>query len=548
MRSSRHLLSVLLVLLFCAILAGCGGHQSSAPSSGQTRSIVTHTGFYWLPPIVHGGQSFTGTFDPSATVEVQIQPEGGGAPFQTFYMSGAASGSYAGSSETIRVVPDEGCYVVNWHTNDPAVWPWLNCGQTYRIVVIEEGFERGHADCQIFRDKGEAKNVDTGEIVPLVDLQTLPIKFRLETERPRVPWPTLQHDMRRTGRTSLLGPQTPTLRWVFQAGDTVWGAPAVGADGTVYVGSRDRYLYALNPDGTEKWRFLTGGSVASDPTIGPDLTIYVGSNDACAYAVNPDGTEKWRCPTGGKIYSSPALSQQGTLYVVSMDNSLYAINPDGSQKWRFPTDGDVSYSAPALASDGTVYVGDDSGTFYAVNADGTEKWRKPWCGAITSAVAVADDGVIYVMGVVGYPWDSVETYLWAFAPDGTETGRLLLPEGHVGSAVPLAIAFDGTVYLGTTHYSAEGSQPYLFAITPAPSMGVKWSLAISGFLQSPPVVGGDGTIYVAIQEKAVVALAPDGTEKWRFATDARVLSNLSIGTDQTLYVGCSGGKVYAIGP
>jgi hypothetical protein len=39
-----------------------------------------------------------------------------------------------------------------------------------------------------------------------------------------------------------------------------------------------------------KWSYLTGGSVNSSPAIGADGTIYFGSGDACLYAVNPDGT------------------------------------------------------------------------------------------------------------------------------------------------------------------------------------------------------------------------------------------------------------------
>ena len=41
---------------------------------------------------------------------------------------------------------------------------------------------------------------------------------------------------------------------------------------------------------TGKWEFLTGSSVYSSPAIGADGTIYVGSYDSKFYAINPDGT------------------------------------------------------------------------------------------------------------------------------------------------------------------------------------------------------------------------------------------------------------------
>jgi outer membrane protein assembly factor BamB len=80
----------------------------------------------------------------------------------------------------------------------------------------------------------------------------------------------------------------------------VWSSPAIGADGTIYVGSgyMDRKLYAINPDGSQKWSFDTGGSVRSSPAIGADGTIYVGSDDNKLYAINPDGSQKWSFTTG----------------------------------------------------------------------------------------------------------------------------------------------------------------------------------------------------------------------------------------------------------
>uniref|UniRef100_UPI003467EF7C Cell surface protein n=1 Tax=synthetic construct TaxID=32630 RepID=UPI003467EF7C len=79
----------------------------------------------------------------------------------------------------------------------------------------------------------------------------------------------------------------------------------------------DHYLYAINPNGKLKWKFETGGSVHSSPAIGQDGTIYVGSNDHYLYAINPNGKLKWKFETGGSVHSSPAIGQDGTIYVGS---------------------------------------------------------------------------------------------------------------------------------------------------------------------------------------------------------------------------------------
>jgi outer membrane protein assembly factor BamB len=68
-------------------------------------------------------------------------------------------------------------------------------------------------------------------------------------------------------------------------------SPAIGSDGTVYVGSGDKKLYAINgKTGGKLWEFETGDEVYSSPAIGSDGTVYVGSADKKLYAING---KKW---------------------------------------------------------------------------------------------------------------------------------------------------------------------------------------------------------------------------------------------------------------
>ena len=39
-----------------------------------------------------------------------------------------------------------------------------------------------------------------------------------------------------------------TVLWEFETGDRVFSSPAIGTDGTVYVGSEDKKLYAINTE------------------------------------------------------------------------------------------------------------------------------------------------------------------------------------------------------------------------------------------------------------------------------------------------------------
>lgn len=93
------------------------------------------------------------------------------------------------------------------------------------------------------------------------------------------PWPMHRHDLRHTGRSPYAGSQTNGIKWTFQTGAAISSSPVIGIDGTIYLGSQDKHLYALNPDGTLKWKFETGAEVDSTPAIDIDGVIYFGSWD-----------------------------------------------------------------------------------------------------------------------------------------------------------------------------------------------------------------------------------------------------------------------------
>ena len=250
-------------------------------------------------------------------------------------------------------------------------------------------------------------------------------------------------------------------KWSFETEGYIGSSPAIGSDGTIYIGSGDGNLYAINPDGTEKWSFETEGHIESSPAIGSDGTIYVGSYwSGRLYAINSDGTEKWSFETEDRISSSPAIGSDGTIYVGSRWSGwLYAIYPDGTEKWSFET-GSVE-SSPAIGQDGTIYVVSWDSRLYAINPDGTEKWSFEVDPYISSSPAIGQNGTIYVGG---------KGRLYAINPDGTkkwsfETG------GDVDSSP--AIGQDGTIYVGSGDgklYAIEGNSGGL-ADSPWPKFG-----------------------------------------------------------------------------
>ena len=194
-------------------------------------------------------------------------------------------------------------------------------------------------------------------------------------------------------------------KWEFPAEGTVGeihSSPAIGPDGTIYIGSDDGKVYAVQPDGTKKWEFETGGIVSSSPAIGyfgGILRIYVGSEDNKVYAINADGTAatgEWPFVTGGPVISSPAIGTDGTIFVGSGNAKLYAIKSDGTQSWDFSGTSSPMSSSPAIGSDTTIYVGSDDWKLYAIKSDGTKKWEFITGGKVYSSPTIGFGGDIYV--------------------------------------------------------------------------------------------------------------------------------------------------------
>jgi len=63
--------------------------------------------------------------------------------------------------------------------------------------------------------------------------------------QPGAPWPMRGYCPPHLGRSPVTGAQRASLRWAVVTGGPVLSSPAVAADGTVYVGSSDGPLYAL---------------------------------------------------------------------------------------------------------------------------------------------------------------------------------------------------------------------------------------------------------------------------------------------------------------
>jgi outer membrane protein assembly factor BamB len=212
---------------------------------------------------------------------------------------------------------------------------------------------------------------------------------------------------------------TGELRWSYATDGRVRSSPAV-ADGVVYVGSMDGRLYAIDlATGSARWRFETEGyalnssewgfdrrSIQSSPAV-VDGTVYFGSRDGHVYAVDAaSGEERWRFDQEVSWCNTSPAVFDGVVYAGTSDGHfVQALDAaTGEELWRTATAGRV-FASPAVAGE-TVVVGDQAGTLFALDATtGVVRWRYKTGEAIQSSATVtgnlivvgSDDGYLYAL-------------------------------------------------------------------------------------------------------------------------------------------------------
>ncbi len=244
----------------------------------------------------------------------------------------------------------------------------------------------------------------------------------------------------------------PVVLWKFKANGPIVGAPVID-NGTVYVGSTDSCLYAIDlVTGRMKWKLATSGAIRSSVCVNQnrlfllgtdgflyrvqkdsgridgffqtlngfmgdrqhdyadyfsstpvlmDSTLYFGSGESI-YALDlSNGFLRWTCPTGDLVHTTPVISQ-GKVYAGSFDGNLWAVNlATGQPVWKFKTTGRYTYpkgevTGNPVAAAGMVIAGARDNNLYAIDVRGGYcNWMRSFPSGWALPVTF-NDSVLYV--------------------------------------------------------------------------------------------------------------------------------------------------------
>jgi len=339
------------------------------------------------------------------------------------------------------------------------------------------------------------------------------------------------------------------LQWQYKTGGAVRSTPLI-ADGKVYVGSADGYVYCIDTTGKAVWKYKAAAAVHSSPALA-NGNIFFNDRNNNLYAVQAgNGKLLWKTQLGKTLpydwgfdyYVASPLVVNNTIYTGSGDGNLYAVNAQtGNVQWQYNTHA-IIRSTPAFDK-GQLFIGDYNGNVYSIDAaNGKPGWMFKGNGdtlhnedygfdrkAVLAAPVIAAN-IVVVGDRAGYLYALNETTgqkIWQF----DYTVSWIISSVAIKDSIVVTGTSDGAFINALNLYT--GKQLWKFQTT-AP---VWASPIINNNIVICP--GNDGIIYGLDLYK--------GTELWRYSIGDKYFSSPVIAGNK-LYTANDDGSLYCFTP
>jgi outer membrane protein assembly factor BamB len=301
------------------------------------------------------------------------------------------------------------------------------------------------------------------------------------------------------------GPDQCRVAWKFTAADAIPGSPVLGSRGVVFAHSNDGLLHALD---------ATGKPIRPPGKVGPPLG-----------------------------WATPLVDAENTVWLSAATGGLVRIDAAGQTTARPFLRSPSRFDCTGVLRGRALYIGSEDQFLHAVDLSGNcgrERWdqrqnvgRTGWY--INSAVAVAAGRLLIVV--------SRDDHVSAFEEDGRLVWRTPLPGRALGS--PVAGAAE--VVIGLAVHPAESAPSRGLVVALNALTGEQtWSCEFDDPIESTPVIGETGEIYLGDNGGAIHALSAAGQRLWSESVGAGVRSAGTLLPSGQVLFGLDDGSLVAL--
>lgn len=327
-------------------------------------------------------------------------------------------------------------------------------------------------------------------------------------------WPLFRGNRQLTGVVDGKVSDNPQPKWVFKATDAIESTAAI-QDGTVYVGSLDGYLYAVDFDtGKLKWKAKASSGIKASPTVYKGA-VYFGDEYGYFRAVNAaNGDSLWRFETEGEIISS-ANFYEGRVLFGSYDNSLYCLSAqDGELLWRLESEGYI-HGTPAIV-DGKVFTTGCDGFFRALDiATGKEVEKVSLGDYVAASPAILNKQAFF--GTFG------NKVICLNLQNSEVKWRYEHPKRKFPFYSSAAVTPDLVV--------VGGRDKMLHALD-AGTGQARWTFSTRAKIESSPVIVGGRVIFASASGKIYILDINTGKALWEYDSGASIVASPSYAHDR----------------
>lgn len=344
------------------------------------------------------------------------------------------------------------------------------------------------------------------------------------------------------------------MAWRFRPASSM--RPVVALRNCVAVDPKGRLIAALGPDlyaltpgdsGCEvDWKFTTGEHIPGSPVIGQDGAVFAHSSDGFLHLIDANGVPA-RPPTrvGPALgWATPLVDESHRAWICAATGGLVRVDATGQTAarpfFRHPSRFD---STGALRGN-VLYVGSEDQFLHAIDLQG-ERGRDRWDPAakigltgwyINSAIALTEESQIVAV--------SRDDQLYSFDENGGLVWSVPLNGRAIGSPV---IAQNGLIAIGlTTRSDTSDLLSGRLVGVHAKTGQLAWKIEFDAPIESTPVVGDGGEIYVGDNLGKVHAVSSQGQRVWSENVGSAVRSAGTIpGAGQVVF-GLDDGSLIAL--